>query len=180
MAYTSLAVTAPTLSAYDPDNPTQATEELNLALHNILQDMDDASGTWYLTDNAPSNAESVAIRTSVNACYEVVFNYAESAIASFRVPETIVLAKPAYNDLPAIPSGAYFPILQLMHRVHAQCLKGMWFIYYMWKTEEDPLRIKDYIRDMLMAWPLQDIAIDLNDETGTQLKVYPQWKNLET
>ena len=62
----------------------------------------------------------------------------------------------------------------------ADCYKMMFMIYYMWKTEEDPLLLKEKLQELLVAWPLQDIAIDLNDETGTQLKVYPQWKNLET
>ena len=64
-------------------------------------------------------------------------------------------------------------------KVMAECYKMMYRIYYLWETEEDPLRIKDYIRDMLLAWPLHDIEIQLNEEAGKSLRVYPVWKDAD-
>jgi len=180
MAYQALSVTAPTLSAYDPDNPTQATEELNLALHNILKDMDDATGTWWLSDGVMTTGQSAPHRASVVAMIGAVFDYCEGAISTYRDTGTATLTRPINTTIPTpYVSGCPGPD-DILNQVYIQCQKVCHFVYYLWKTETDPLRVKDFIRDMLMAWPLQDIAIDLNDETGTQLKVYPQWKNLET
>ena len=180
MAYTALSIVAPTLSEYDPDNPTQATEELNLALHNILQDMEDATGTWYLTDGVPTAADAAFFFGYVHDVIEDVFDYAKGAIETYRSTGTPTLAKPTKTTISNF-SVIWYPLWSAeAFKVYAEGLKMCYLIYYMWKTETDPLRVKDYIRDMLLAWPLQDIAIDLNDETGTSLKIYPQWKNLET
>lgn len=178
MAYFTLSIAAPTLSAYDPDNPTQATEELNLQLHNILQDMED--GSWYLSDEVYTAAEGTYFRQYAHYVCQTVFNYAKSAIVAYRSETPIPLTEPTYNSF-SPPSGMVCKFLQQKaFDMFTQGMKMLYFIYYMWKTEEDPVRIKDYIRDMLLAWPLQDISIDLKDEGGSQLRVYPTWNELET
>jgi len=178
MSYIQLDIASPTLSAYDPDNPTQATEELNLALHKTLADMD--SALWYLTDGRPSASNTLALRQETRTMIKVVFDYAKAAIVNYEDHGTPDLTEPVYTLLPAWTLLAEPRLLAHFEKLNIECMKKLYWIYYLWETESDPMRIKGYIRDMLMAWPLQDIAIDLNDETGTSLKIYPQWKNLET
>lgn len=179
MSYAILSVTAPTLSAYDPDNPTQATEELNLQLHNILQDMEDNG--FYVNDGRLSTTLMNFHQASIRNCVKVVFDYAASAIEDFRAEDPIGLAEPSTTEFANFTYAEYYPFLSnFQNKVFLECYKMMYLIYYMWKTETDPLRIKDYIRDMLLAWPLQDISIDLKDEGGSQLRVYPTWSELET
>jgi len=179
MPYLVLSIDAPTLSAYDPDNPTQATEELNLQLHNILQDMEDSS--WKLNDGVISAGHWTTFGTWLVAQLGVVFDYAAQAIADHRADDPISIIRPTASAIPAHTYVSYYPSINtFMMKFLADCYKMMFMIYYMWKTEEDPLLLKEKLQELLVAWPLQDIAIDLNDETGTQLKVYPQWKHLET
>jgi len=179
MAHFTLSINAPTLSAYDPDNPTQATEELNLQLHNVLQDMEDSG--WKLDDDKLVGGAWTTIESNIFTALKVVHDYAALAITNYRDHGTPDIAVPTTASLSALNyNGDYAFVAKFQLTLWKQCYSMLLAIYYLWQTEEDPLRIKDYIRDMLMAWPLQDIAIDLNDETGTSLKIYPQWKNLET
>lgn len=177
-SYTLDISPAPSLEAYDSENPTQATEEINLALHNILVDMETAG--WKLVDGIP---DSSSIQTALYYCFGVinaVFDYAATAIENFRDEEPPGLSEPLTTTL-TLPGASDYPELsRLMMEAWIQGNKALYTIYYLWETELDPLRIKDFIRDMLLAWPLLDTTIELKDEGGSALRVFPQWRNLET
>lgn len=177
MAYFALSIDAPTLSAYDPDNPTQATEELNIQLHNIIQDMEDAG--FYLSDNVPSTADRTTILGYMRGNIQAVYTYAKNAISSFRSTGDPDISAPTTGLLTAPTLVQHFIFQREQLEIYLQCWKALWVIYYLWDSEEDPLRIKDYIRDMLLAWPLQDIQINLADDSGSQMKIFPAWRGLE-
>jgi hypothetical protein len=179
MAYTLLSIDAPTLLGYDSENPTQATEELNLQLHNVLQDMEDA-GVWYMSDECPPTAHADTAGSYIVANYKITFLYAKQAIENHRAGSPTGLAEPNHDDYYWTISYPYIYVRKALFQSAMEAVQMAWKIYYMWETEDDPLLIKDYIRDMLLAWPLQDISIDLKDEGGSSLRVYPQWNNLET
>lgn len=178
MAHISLSIDAPTLSAYDPDNPTQATEELNLQLHNILQDMETAG--WYLEDMRIDDTDLTNWKSVSFGMMQDVFSYAADAIASFRSTGDPDLAAPLAGDISNWTAWASSPLVGRALDLWISCMKIKHLIYYMWETEEDPLRVKDYIRDLLISWPLTDLTVELKDEGGSELKIYPSWKNLET
>jgi hypothetical protein len=178
MAYADLSITGPTLSAYDPDNPTQATEELNLQLHNILQDMEDAG--WRITDDLLLSGSWTVLEQWIVNCLDTVYDYAAQAIADYRNGDPISITIPTVSSLAVGGLTAYYPEVNAFQmRFLGECYKMMFVIYYLWKTEDDPLRIKDYIRDMLLAWPLNDITIDLGSESGSSMRLYPSWKGIE-
>jgi len=179
MAYKALSVTAPTGTTYDSENPTQGTEELNMTLHAILQDMEDA-GPWYLYNDVPTSAQITGVKDYLHDLIEDVFDYAEGAIDTYRDSGTPTLAKPVVGSLTAPYAYADKSLQKISWKAYFEGMKIMYFIYYLWKTETDPLRVKDFIRDMLLAWPLQDVTIDLADDGGSQIKLYPQWNNIES
>lgn len=178
MAYSTLSVTAPTGTTYDSENPTQGTEELNMTLHAILQDMEDA-GAWLLTDERPDATQRTAFLSDVFSMVDEVFDYAEGAISTYRDTGTATLAAPTSSTINPPGTNVYPELTKQAYQVWVSCTKIVFLIYYMWKTETDPLRVKDFIRDMLLAWPLQDVAINLKDEGGSELKVFPAWNNLD-
>lgn len=179
MGYTTLSVVAPHATAYDEDYPTRSTENYSHALHEILQDMEDATGAWYFDDNTPSASEFTTFRAWVHDEIEDVFDYAEGAIDTYRSSGTPTLAKPTATDVPAFVSQAYEGILEAGLRLTIEIYKVKYFIYYMWKTEEDPLLLKEKLQELLIAWPLLDTTIELSSELGQQFKVYPSWKNAD-
>jgi hypothetical protein len=179
MAYSSLSVTAPTGTTYDPENPTQGTEELNMTLHAILQDMEDA-GLWYLHDDYVGATPQTNATQRIHDMIEDAFDYVEGAIDTYRENGTPTLAKPTATTIVAPYQWFQEHLNKAQWECYTQCMKVCYFAYYMWKTETDPLRVKDYIRDMLLAWPLQDVTIDLADDGGSQIKLYPQWNNIES
>jgi hypothetical protein len=158
---------APSLSAYDSDNPTQATEELSIALHNYLAALDTAN--YQVCDGIPDYSVTGAVLENIRGNTEAVFTYAKTAIEGWRESETPGIETPDSNDLytPTTTGYAWLDAIQISH--YNFCYKVLFTIW-----------IKDYIRDMLLAWPLQDISIDLAEDSGSQLRIYPTWKNLET
>jgi hypothetical protein len=177
-SYTLDISPSPSLSAYDPDNPTQATEELNLALHNMLVAMESAG--WKMSDDIPATSD---IEGALYYCFGIisgVFDYADQAITNFRAKDPTGLSEPLITTI-TVPTPSVYPELtRLMMEHWLLGIKALYFIYYLWETEDDPLRVKDFIRDMLIAWPLLDTTIELRDEGGSALRVFPQWRNLET
>lgn len=179
MAYVALAVTAPTGTTYDSENPTQGTEELNMTLHAILQDMEDAN--FVLNDDCIPAGHWTTIENWMVAEIDKLFDYAAQAIEDYRAEDPISITIPTSSMFAGHTYAAQYPSFNKFQFTFLASLYKMAFlIYYLWKTETDPARVKDYIRDMLLAWPLQDIAINLKDEGGSDLRVYPQWNNLET
>lgn len=178
MAYFTLSVAAPTLSAYDPDNPTQATEELNIQLHNILQDMEDAG--FYIAENRMDTTALQGARSAMRDMTKNVFDYAKSAIHNYRDTGDPNLSEPVYTGVTAPVYTQYHAAAIAQWQHYATCIKIMYMIYYLWETEDDPLLLKEYIRSMLLAWPLQDIQINLADDSGSQLKIFPAWRHIET
>jgi len=179
MGNTTLAVTAPHATPYDADYPTRSTENYSHALHDILQDMEDATGEWYLSDGVTSSAELNLFMERVHDNIETVFNYAEGAIDTYRATGTATLTAPAWDDL-LLPYYRFYPEVHMLGlNNYNECMKMMYFIYYMWKTEEDPLLLKEKLQELLIAWPLLDTTIELSSELGQQFKVYPSWKNAD-
>jgi hypothetical protein len=140
--------------------------------------MEDASGNWYLTDGIPSSTDSTWLQVWIRDQIKVVFDYAESAIDTYRSTGTPTLAEPTSTEL-SPPSTIYQQFQTIQFRTMLECYKTMYFIYYMWKTEEDPLLLKEKLQELLIAWPLLDTTIELSSELGQQFKVYPSWKNAD-
>jgi hypothetical protein len=179
MSYTTLSVVAPNATSYDEDYPTRSTENYSHALHEILQDMEDAAGAWYFFDGTVDSATRDAYLQRIHAMTEDVFDYAEGAIDTYR-DGALELAAPAWNTIVAPNIGVLHPKLQeQMFKHYDGCMKVCFFIYYMWKTEEDPLLIKEKLQELLIAWPLLDTTIELSSELGQQFKIYPSWKNAD-
>jgi hypothetical protein len=175
MGYIDLAIDPePSGVGYDDAYPTENNERLAAQIHNTLEDMAD-SGYWYLTDKVPSVTQFTGLMVVVRAVIKNVFDYADSAITQYRATGSVTLSEPAASDF-GYPLGyADESMEREIIRTYVQGLKIKYAIYYMWQTETDPLRIKDYIRDMLVAWPLLDTTISLKDEGGSELKIYPSW-----
>jgi len=172
MAYATLVVTAPTGTTYDSENPTQGTEELNMTLHAILQDMEDAG--FLLNDGTIEAGHWTTLENWIVSQLDIVFDYAAQAIEDHRNEDPISITIPTASKLAAHTYNAYYPSVNAFSmNFLTDCYKMLFMIYYMWKTETDPLRLKDYIRDMLLAWPLQDITLDLSDDGGNQIRVHP-------
>lgn len=176
MAYIDLAIDpSPSGEGYDDSLPTQNNELLAAQIHNTLEDMDD-SGTWYISNDDLSTNDKNAIASALYDNMEVVFNYAKTAITNFRATGSPGIAKPVAYSVLTRPLYSWNKTAQkIQWENYNTCLRMMWAIWYMWGTETDPLRIKDYIRDMLVAWPLMDTTISLKDEGGSELKIYPSW-----
>lgn len=178
MAYSSIAIVAPHVTAYDEDYPTRSTENYSHELHEILQDMEDA-GPWYLNDGVINSTQRTTFMEWIHDAIEVVFDYAEGAIDSYRSSGSPTLSKPLFNDIADPPLFAYREFNLLCWKTYQECIKTMYFIYYMWKTEEDPLLLQEKLRELLIAWPLLDTTIELNSDLGQSFKVYPSWKNAD-
>ena len=178
MAYTSLSVAAPHETAFDEDYPTRSTENYSHALHEILQDMEDA-GPWYIWDNYLATAQRTAFNTFVHDAIEDVFDYAEDAISSYRSTGDPTLSKPTLTSIGNQPAFVMDCFNNEATKIYTSCMKMLYFIYYMWETEEDPLLLKEKLQELLIAWPLLDTTIELNSELGQSFKVYPSWKNAD-
>jgi len=179
MGYTTLAVTAPHATAYDEDYPTRSTENYAHALHNILQDMEDAVGDWYLHDdytNATTHANAFA---RIHDMIEDAFDYVEAAIDTYRSTGTPTLAKPTKTTIAAPYQWFGEHLNKAQWECYTQCMKVCYFAYYMWKTEEDPLLLKEKLQELLLAWPLTDTEITLNEEGGQTMRITPAWKNVD-
>lgn len=178
MSYFNLVTDLPHATAYDAAFPTRSTENYAHQLHEILVDMDDA-GYWWITDNTPSDGELGLHQAWIRNAVKVVFDYAEGAISTFRATGTPTLAEPTTNEI-AIHYGAQYPELQKQQLyIISACYKIMYLIYYMWKTEDDPLLLKEKLTELLISWPLTDTEIILSEEGGSQLRVVPAWKNVD-
>lgn len=164
---------APSGVGYDDEFPTQNNELLAAQIHNTLQDMEDE---YWRIGAGPTDYYQAIMRSGIRDQIKVVFDYAKTAIHNFRTigvpgisePTAALFSTISYSDTYPETTG---PCIQL----YIECMKMMYRIYYLWQTEEDPLRIKDYIRDMLIAWPLMDTTIALKDEGGSELRIYPSW-----
>jgi len=178
MSYSTLAVTAPHATSYDSDYPTRSVENYAHALHDILQDMEDA-GPWYLSDLLPTSANINAYAGKLHDMVEAVFDYADTAITGWRASETPGLSKPVYTDIPVPLTYANLVNVEILWTTYLACMKMMYKIYYMWETEEDPLLLKERLQELLLAWPLTDMEISLNDTMGQSLRVVPAWKSVD-
>ena len=136
MSYTSLAVTAPHATAYDEDYPTRSTENYAHSLHNILQDMEDATGGWYLHDGYPSAAHITAIEAWIRDAVKVVFDYAESAIEEHRAEQTITLSEPSTTEFDPPPNYLYPVFQEIELKLETECYKTMYLIYYLWNLKK--------------------------------------------
>lgn len=179
MGYTALNVTAPNSTAYDDAHPTRSTENYAHALHDILQDMEDAAGTWYIYDNVPTAAQISGVMTYIHNAIEDVFDYAAGAIDTYRTSGTPILAHPTAASIASPTGWADKTLQERVWKTYSECIKIMYFIYYMWKTEDDPLLLKEKLQELLIAWPLTDTEIILNEEGGQSLHVVPSWKNVD-
>ena len=178
MGYTALNVTAPHATAYDASYPTRSTENYSHALHDILQDMEDAAGIWYLRDNYPTGAELATYTGYIHDMIEDVFDYANGAITTYRATGTPTLSKPTKSLITAA-INIYEPVNNLLLEVYTDCMKMCYKIYYMWKTEDDPLLLKEKLQELLISWPLTDTEIILNEEGGQSMHIVPAWKNVD-
>lgn len=178
MALSTLVVTAPHATAYDAAFPTRSTENYAHGLHEILQDMEDA-GPWYLTDLTVSTTVRDNVLKNITDNCGVVFDYAAEAIEEHRADTPITILKPLWNDLSVPVSPIYKKTYELQIKNYIDCMQMMFKIYYMWKTEEDPLLLKEKLQELLLAWPLTDTEIILNEEGGQSLHVVPAWKNVD-
>ncbi len=168
---------APHVTGYDSTEPTRQTELLNATINGIIEDMEDAG--WSIADHNLPSTDVVSIASNIHDMIEDVFDYAKSGITNFRATGDPNLSKPLYTSIPRPSLRSRWRQQLIQWNVYQQCIAMMYRIYYLWETEEDPLRIKDYIRDMLLAWPLHDIEIQLNEEAGKSLRVYPVWKDAD-
>lgn len=175
MGYIDLAIDpSPSGTGYDDSLPTRNNELLAAQIHNTIQDMGD-SGFWYLYDGVNNATDKTEIKTNIRTWVKAVFDYALSAIQQFRASGTVTLVEPTASDFGNPWHDFELPAAQMQWDLWKECMKMKYLIYYLWQSEEDPLRVKDYIRDMLIAWPLLDTTISLKDEGGSELKIYPSW-----
>jgi hypothetical protein len=179
MGYTALNVTAPHATAYDSDYPTRSTENYAHNLHTILQDMEDAGGTWTLSDGLTNNTTRDSYLADWMGMIEDVWDYAEGAIDTYRATGTPTLSKPTVSTIAKPVMGSYEKLNRKSFDLWISCHKVMWAIYYMWKTEDDPLLLKEKLQELLVAWPLTDTEVILNEEGGQSLHVHPAWKNVD-
>lgn len=181
MGATNLVIDVnPNATAYDEDYPTRSTELLNHQLHEMLVDMNDATGDWRLEDGlVNSSTTRQAYLEWIHDLIEDVFDYAEGAIDTYRTSGTPTLSHPAYTDLPLPHLTGYPHRIQEQYKLYQEGMKIMYFIYYMWKTETDPLLLKEKLQELLIAWPLMDTTIDLQTESGQTIRMYPSWKNVD-
>lgn len=179
MAYEQILVNDAHLTSYDEDYPTRSTENLNWNLHSMLMDMQDA-GPWWLNDNNPDTTDCNTIRQAIYDNIKVVFDYAALAITTYRATGTPAIAEPAVGALGRPVLRVYEAAQGVQWQIQALCFQKMYMIYYLWKTEDDPLLIKEYMRDLLNSWPLMDTTIQLSDETGQSFRVFPAWNNIES
>ena len=179
MAHTKVEITtAPNSTAYDASYPTRSTELYCNQVHNVLQDLDDA-GDWWISDRVPSATTQNDIETWVHDTIEDVFDYAAQAIEDHRAEDEISITKPTKTSISEPTVWLYNLYTPWMWKHYADCMRYMYLIYYMWKTENDPLLLKEKLQELLIAWPLQDTTIELNEDMGQQFKVYPSWKSAE-
>jgi len=171
---------APNATAYDADYPTRSTELYCNVMHNILQDCDD-SGQWWISDDVTSTTRKALIAAWIHDNTEAVFDYAAAAIEDHRNEDPISITEPTGSTPVAIPPEIYFNevVKAELWRMYASFQRTLYIIYYMWKTEEDPLLLKEKLQELLIAWPLHDITVELNEDMGQQFKVYPSWKNAD-
>lgn len=180
MGYTTLSVILPHATPYDEAYPTRSMENYSHALHEILQDMEDAGGSWYLTDGNVSSTTQALHTGWIHDMIEDVFDYAASAIEQHRLGFPPGLAKPT-KTLVRTPGECVYPLIQAKHYdCYIACMQMCYKIYYMWETEEDPLLLKEKLTELLISWPLTDTEIFLNEEAGQSLRVIPAWKNVDT
>lgn len=178
MAYFTLVIpNEPNATAYDEAYPTRSTELYSHALHNIIQDMDD--NAWILDDGKPSSTQMASIELFINTCLEAVYDYAANALTNFRDHGTPDVVKPTtallgYSGYLA----SYTWGNRSLYQIYWRCYSAIWAIYFLWKFE-DPIRLKEYIRDLLLAWPLNDVTVELNTEAGQNMRVYPSWAGIE-
>lgn len=177
MGQVTLVVTAPHATPYDSDYPTRSTENYSHALHEILQDMEDAG--WIIHDHALDATDSNSIAERMHDMIEEVFDYADSAITTYRSTGDPSLSKPTYESVtrPTMRGKWRYALLQM--ETYRDCMRMMYKIYYMWESAEDPLLLKEKLQELLIAWPLLDTTIELNSELGQEFKIYPSWKNAD-
>lgn len=181
MGYAALTIDVnPNAAGYDEDYPTRSTELLNHQLHEMLVDMDDATGSWYLTDDVLTAGQWQTLENWIVTTLDTVFDYAAQAIEDHRSEVSISITIPTVSSL-TVPTYAtyYREVSNFCMRFLGECYKMMFVIYYMWKTEEDPLLIKEKLQQLLIAWPLMDTTIDLQTESGQTIRMYPSWKNVD-
>lgn len=171
-------VASPHATPYDEDYPTRSTENLNHALHTILKAMD-TQGAWYLVDNYPTSSDLATFVTWIRGMVKDVFDYADSAITNHRLDLPPGLSEPTTGMFTAFTGKKYSTWMTEVIRTNVECMAMAYKIYYMWMTEEDPLLLKEKLREILLAWPLTDMEINLGDDMGQQLKIIPVWKNID-
>lgn len=177
MPYFTLSVVAPHATPYDSDYPTRSTENYSHALHEIIQDMEDNG--FLVASEVLTGAEKTTLKEWIHDAIEAVFDYAEGAIDTYRDTGTPVLLEPTATSIASPTLGAYPITSERQWSLWTECMKVMYFVYYMWKTETDPLLLKEKLQQLLIAWPLLDTTIELNSELGQEFKVYPSWKNAD-
>lgn len=178
MAFTSLVCAPPHATAYDEAYPTRSTENYAHALHIILEDMKDAG--WSIDDGEWSNSHANTFAALMRTNIKTVFDYAKQAITNHRASTPTGLSEPVYSDVYWSSATQTYKFFKkaLYNNAH-ECIAMMYKIYYMWETEEDPLLIKEKLQELLIAWPLTDTEIILNEEGGSKIRVVPAWKDVD-
>ena len=179
MSYIDLSVAAPHATPYDSEYPTRSTENYSHALHTVLKNMDDY-GSWFLSDGCIATGHHVSLKTDVRTMIKVVFDYAAGAIETYRENGTPTLSEPTVAMLGGLSFQNALPfVAEKAVQLWINCYTMLYKIYYMWKTEDDPLLLKEKLQELLVAWPLTDTEITLNEEGGQTLKIVPAWKNID-
>lgn len=174
----TISVAAPHATAYDSNNPTRSTENLNHELHEVLQDMEDNS--FIVTDNCPTSTVRSNWLDYMYNNIEEVWDYANDAITNYRTSGSPALAKPTKTKIGAPNQFINYPWLyKIASDLYIRATQTLFFIYYMWESEEDPLLLKEKLQELLIAWPLMDTTIDLQTESGQTIRMYPSWKNVD-
>ena len=170
-------LTPPDATAYDASYPTRSTELYSNECHQILATM--SSNGFLFDDGIPEGADRDNILANIRDMVSDVTVYATAAITNFRDHGSPDLLPPDENTITLPLISYYREPQQLLLSLYAKSISVCWTLYYLWCTEEDPLRIKDYIRDMLLAYPLNDLTIALNEEGGSSIRIFPSWNEIE-
>lgn len=177
MAYFAYsAVNSPSAAGYDEDYPTRNQELLADELLRLLNDCSDASFRFF--DGINTEVQNPQWAEWIHDTTEIVRKYAEEAIADYRAQDPIGIAEPTWETIPWI-LWTVPPMQDSFMKHWVRCNTALHVIYYMWKSEVDPLRIRDYLIDTLLTVPLNDVTVDLKEDSGAQIKVYPTFQTVD-
>lgn len=176
--FTYTQTVSPSGTAYDGDFPTRSTELFSSESHRILESMG-AAGFKFSDDLVNDTFAIDAFIINLTTMHQNTSLYIAAAIASARLDPPIPPAFPTKVEIPYFISTGWAILDKQLMAEYCRCFFLGCLVCHLAQVTDDPTALEHLADKILAAWPTIDTEIELGDETGNVLRIFPAWNNID-